>query len=61
MADRPEEIVEAIVALNQDDALWSALNAGGQQNVQDHFSAQAADQALDCWLPACPKQAPKQV
>ena len=60
VADLPEEIVEAIVALNQDDALWSALSAGGQQNVQDHFSAQAADQALDCWLPACPKQAPKQ-
>lgn len=60
VADLPEEIVEAIVALNQDDTLWSALSAGGRQNVHEHFSAQAADQALDCWLPTYPEPAPEQ-
>lgn len=51
IADDTHATAAAIVRLEQDDALWNALSNAGRRNVQQHFSAEAADRALQQWLP----------
>ena len=38
--------VDAVLRLQRDEALWRQLSAGGQENVRQHFSPEAADATL---------------
>ena len=55
IADHAPAFAEAIVRLQHDDSLWTKLSAGGRENVQRHFSAQAADAALQALLLPLPR------
>lgn len=46
VADDAAAIVEAVLRLQADAALWQRLSARGLDNVQQHFSAEAAAAAL---------------
>lgn len=58
VADSARDFAAAIVRLLQDDTLWQQLSEGGRHNVSTHFSAAAAAQALEHWLPPATGQEP---
>ena len=46
VGDDPEAFVDAIVRGYRDEALWTALSAGGRENIRKHFSRDVARGAL---------------
>ncbi|ULU25194.1 glycosyltransferase [Dyella terrae] len=46
VADAPASFVNAYERLRDNEALWSSLSQHGLQNVQEHFSAEAAARTL---------------
>ncbi|QOC21894.1 glycosyltransferase [Wenzhouxiangella sp. AB-CW3] len=51
VADDAETFAGSIVSAYRDEALWNRLSAGGLENVQTHFSMEAARRALISILP----------
>lgn len=51
VADTAEAFVDAIVRAYHDFELWTALATGGQNNIRQHFSFEAARQTLASALP----------
>lgn len=50
VADDAQAFADAIARLHQDEGLWLRLRAGGYANTAQHFSADAARQALQGFL-----------
>jgi glycosyltransferase involved in cell wall biosynthesis len=46
VAESIENFAEAVQRLVQDEALWVMLSANGLENVRQHFSFEAAAEAL---------------
>ena len=46
ICEDPAEFADAVIQLYQDESLWNALSVAGQQNVDNHFSFDAARQTL---------------
>ena len=46
VGDTPEQFAEAVIQAYSDKALWQTLSASGLKNVEQHFSFEAAKQAL---------------
>jgi glycosyltransferase involved in cell wall biosynthesis len=46
VADEPQAFADAIVRLYEDEALWTTLARNGLDNVQRHFSLDAARETV---------------
>ena len=57
VADDPDAFADAVCRLYGDEELWERLSAAGLENVVEHFSIEAARQALEGILPDSPAAA----
>jgi len=58
LADDADTFAAAVLRLHEDEALWLKLSNGGLANVREHFSFEAAREALHRVLPAGPAHTP---